>query len=68
MEKTDPDMLWGYAEIGDHLGLAEQAVKHRVRRGEIPVFKIGRTPCATKTGLNEWMDTKMASAPRKGAH
>ena len=56
------DLLWGYEAIGEFLGLGTQAVKHRARKGQLPVFKRGRTPCATKSGLRAWLAKQMTQA------
>lgn len=65
---TDTDLLAGYAAIGAFLGFNAQQTKHRARKGQIPVFKMGRTPCATKTALSGWLAKQMASGAQKGGN
>lgn len=64
----DADLLSGYPAIARFLGITARQAKHRALSGSIPVFKQGRTPCATKSGLRAYLARQMAQAetqPRK---
>jgi hypothetical protein len=47
------DILYGVKDIAEHLGLTSRQVEHRILRGSIPTFKIGRTVCSTRSGLRD---------------
>lgn len=49
-----PRLLRGATAISEHLGMTPAAVMHRHRAGSIPTFRIGGTPFATPTALDEW--------------
>lgn len=52
---TAPDLLTP-AQVGDLLDLSEQAVRHRVRRGEIPGVVIGKRLYIPKRELAEQLE------------
>jgi hypothetical protein len=41
-----PALLYGVAAIAAHIGVAEEATRHLIRKGVLPTFKIGRTVAA----------------------
>lgn len=65
---TDRDFLAGYEAIGEFLGWTARQVKHRALTGQLPIFKMGRTPCATKSGLRAWLSEQMTSGAQKGGN
>lgn len=58
----DSDVLTGEEAIGAFLGWKPRTVRYRASLGEIPTFKIGRTRCATKSGLRAYLARQMAQA------
>lgn len=62
MNDHDTDLLTGYEDIGKFLGWTARQVKHRALSGQLPVFKRGRTPCSTKSGLRAWLAKNMSQA------
>lgn len=66
---TDSDLLSGYEQIGAFIGLSARQAQHRALSGTLPVFKMGRATCATKSGLRAYLARQMTIAenqPRKG--
>ena len=59
---TDSDLLSGYDQIGAFIGLSPRQAQHRALTGTLPVFKMGRATCATKSGLRAWLSRQMAQA------
>jgi hypothetical protein len=49
------DLLYGCEAIAEHLGLGIQQVKHRIRKRDIPTFRIGRNVCARRSTLLGWL-------------
>lgn len=43
---NQPALLYGVAAIAEHIGVAEEATRHLIRKGVLPTFKIGRTVAA----------------------
>jgi hypothetical protein len=41
-----PALLYGISAIAEHIGVAEEATRHLIRKGVVPAFKIGRTVAA----------------------
>lgn len=62
MIPDDTDLLTGYVQIAAFLGWKSRTVRHRAANGELPTFKIGRTPCATKSALRSWLAKQMTQA------
>jgi excisionase family DNA binding protein len=55
-------LLYGVPAIAKFLGLTERQVRHRVRDGELPTFKIGGTVCARRTSLVAWLADREVTA------
>jgi hypothetical protein len=51
-------LLYGASAIASFLGLTERQVRHRVRDGELPTFKIGGTVCARRASLVAWLSKR----------
>ena len=51
------DLLYGYDEIGDYLGLKARQVEHLADAddSDFPIFNIGRRRCALKSRLDAWL-------------
>lgn len=62
------DALYGVAAIAKHLQWTERQVLHRHEKGELPTFKIGRTVCATRSGLAAHFAAQQAAARGETAH
>ncbi|WP_018264033.1 hypothetical protein [Methylobacterium sp. WSM2598] len=54
------DILAGYEAISDFVGIPVSKLKYRAKIGSIPLFHLGRTPCARRDALRAWI----ASAER----
>ena len=52
-KRSDTDILWGAAAIGEELGLSERQAYHRLERGQIPARKIGASWAASKSALRK---------------
>lgn len=63
MNTADSDLLHGYEEIGKHLHMTKDAVKHRAKQEGIPTFKMGRIVCSRRSTLNAWL-TNLEAAGR----
>lgn len=61
-KKRESDFLYGYPAIGLFLGLKARQVQHRVQSKQLPVFRQGRIPCATKSALRAWLAKQMQAA------
>jgi len=64
---TDHDLLSGYEQIGAFIGLSPRQAQHRALTGTLPVFKMGRATCATKSGLRSWLARQMTMAETRKA-
>ena len=56
-DQKSADLLYGYAEIGDYLGLTDRQVEAMADKDEsdLPIFSIGRRRCALKSRLDAWL-------------
>lgn len=64
--QNEADLLTGYEAIGKFLGWTARQVKHRALSGQLPTFKFGRTPCATKPALRAYLASQMNTSGRGG--
>ena len=55
-------LLYGASAIAKFLGLTERQVRHRVRDGELPTFKLGGTVCAQRASLVAWLAKREVEA------
>ncbi|WP_104823093.1 DNA-binding protein [Rhizobium sp. NXC24] len=55
---TDVEILTGHKAIARFLGLSPRQVSWHDERGNLPTFRMGRTVCARKTKLVEWIEEK----------
>jgi hypothetical protein len=51
-----PALLYGVAAIAEHIGVAEEATRHLIRKGVLPAFKIGRTVAARPEKIDAALD------------
>ncbi|MDF2797644.1 MAG: hypothetical protein K0R85_388 [Devosia sp.] len=62
-----PDLMNGYQEIGEHLGMSErQAEALATRDPSFPNFKLGRKVCALRSKVDQWLADKSAQAKVEG--
>lgn len=55
----DADLLYGIKGIAEHLQISENKVRHMTRRCGLPTFSPGgRSVCARKSSINEWLRSK----------
>lgn len=55
---TDPersDLLHGVAAIADYLNMRRRVAQHRIDKGEVPTFRLGKNVCARRSTLNAWL-------------
>lgn len=53
---SSPDILTGHKEIARFLGLSPRQVEWHDAKGNLPTFKLGKTVCARKAKLMEWVE------------
>jgi hypothetical protein len=51
-----PALLYGVSAIAAHIGVAEEATRHLIRKGVLPTFKIGRTVAARPERIDSALD------------
>lgn len=51
-----PALLYGVAAIAEHIGVAEEATRHLIRKRVLPTFKIGRTVAARPERIDAALD------------
>jgi hypothetical protein len=51
-----PALLYGVAAIAAHIGVAEEATRHLIRKRVLPTFKIGRTVAARPERIDQALD------------
>ncbi len=64
--KAVPDLLYGMAAIGTHVGLTARQVEHLIAKGELPSFRLGGTVCARRSTLAAHFAAQEAAA-RQGS-
>lgn len=53
---TPPEpILIGYKAIGNFLGLSERQASWMIEQERLPIFRIGRRPCARPETLRAWV-------------
>ena len=58
-DETRPELLNGYEEIGQHIGMTERQAEHlRTNDPTFPTFKIGRKVCALRSHVDMWLAAK----------
>ncbi|PDT24455.1 DNA-binding protein [Rhizobium hidalgonense] len=62
---TEPEVLTGHKAIARFLGLTPRQVSWHDEQGNMPTFRIGRTVCARKTKLLQWLDELEEQAKAK---
>ncbi|ACE89483.1 hypothetical protein RHECIAT_CH0000490 [Rhizobium etli CIAT 652] len=53
---TETEVLTGHKAIARFLGLTPRQVSWHDEQGNMPTFRIGRTVCARKAKLLQWLD------------
>lgn len=54
--QATPDIITGHKAIARFLGLSPRQVSWHDEQGNLPTFRIGRTVCARKVKLLEWIE------------
>lgn len=49
------DVLKGAEEIAEFIGEKQRAVYHAIKKGTIPIYRIGESIRARKSTLREWI-------------
>lgn len=62
----EPLILYGAAEIAAYLGMPLKATQHRIDRGQIPTFRLGRTICARPSALRDWIEASERADRKNG--
>lgn len=62
---TETELLTGHKAIARFLGLSPRQVSWHDEQGNLPTFRIGRTVCARKTTLVQWIEQQEQAS--KGA-
>ena len=58
----DPDHLHHWPAIGAHLGIKPDAARHLSRTQGLPTYRLGKTVCASKKALSEWLASRRDAA------
>lgn len=56
MTIQESDILTGHKAIARFLGLSPRQVSWHDEQGNLPTFRIGRTVCARKSTLLQWIE------------
>ncbi len=56
MTIQESDILTGHKAIARFLGLSPRQISWHDEQGNLPTFRIGRTVCARKSKLLQWLD------------
>lgn len=59
---TETEVLTGHKAIARFLGLTPRQVSWHDEQGNMPTFRIGRTVCARKAKLLQWIEEQEQSA------
>ena len=60
---TASDLLRGLPAIARHLGWTAGSTRYRVEAGHLPTFRVGRTICARRSSLAQWLAQAEGRAP-----
>ena len=60
-QSVEADVLYGLPAIAKYLRLTVNQTKHLARR-RLPVYRIGRKVCASRSTLAAWLATQEAEA------
>ena len=55
-------LLYGAPAIASFLGMRVRQVRHRIKAGQIPTFRIGATICARQAALLHWLEVEEQGA------
>lgn len=69
-DTKNADLLYGYAEIGEYLGLSDRQVEALADKedSDLPIFPIGRRKCALKSRLDRWLADQADKAAHADLH
>lgn len=49
------DLLHGVKAVAAYLNMPPRVAQHRIDKGEVPHFKLGKNICARRSTLNAWL-------------
>ncbi|WP_107341501.1 DNA-binding protein [Agrobacterium pusense] len=52
------DLIHGIEAIGSFLGITKNQAKHWAATTDMPTFKIGRSVCARRAALKDWLSKR----------
>ena len=61
------DLLHGVKAIAAFLNMGARVAQHRIDKGEVPTFKLGKNICARRSTLNAWLAGCEAKAREEAA-
>lgn len=62
---TETELLTGHKAIARFLGLSPRQVSWHDEQGNLPTFRMGRTVCARKAKLVEWIEEQESASREK---
>ena len=67
MTQADGDFLRGVRAIGQYVGLPERAMRHVIRTGRFPHFRMGTaTICSRKSDIDNWINAQIKNNLESG--
>lgn len=63
----DTELLVGHKAIALFLGLSPRQVSWHDEQGRLPTFRVGKSVCARKVKLLEWIEQQERATDRKEA-
>lgn len=64
-----PDLMTGYKEIGDHIGMTERQTEHLLNvYPQFPKFYLGRKVCALRSKVDAWLADQAAQKKVEGVN
>lgn len=58
----DTELLVGHKAIARFLGLSPRAVSWHDEQGRLPTFRMGKSVCARKSTLRQWIEDRELEA------
>ncbi len=52
------DHLHHWPAIAAHFGIKPDAARHLAKTQELPMFRIGKTVCASRAALDKWLTAR----------
>lgn len=61
----DTELLVGHKAIARFLGLSPRAVSWHDEQGRLPTFRMGKSVCARKSTIRQWLEEMEKSSSAK---